>query len=79
MTIPKGCAIDWIMLALSGDRISLMERLSSEISWMVRKSSEDMSSMAMREAKVTSVKKEVTSRMAEQISWLIMIQVFRFP
>lgn len=71
--------MDWIILALSGDRVSLMERLSREMSWMVRKSSEDISSMAMREANVTSVKKEVTSRMAEQINWLIMIQVLRFP
>lgn len=68
MTTPKGWAMDWIILALSGDRISLMERLSREMSWMVRKSSEDISSMAMRDANVTSVKKEVTSRMAEQIS-----------
>jgi hypothetical protein len=79
MTTPKGCAMDWIILALSGDLVSLMERLSSEMSWMVKKSSEDMSSMAIRDANVTSVKKEVTSRMAEQINWLMMIHVLRFP
>jgi hypothetical protein len=44
-----------------------MERLSNEISWIVRKSSEDMRSMAMRDAKVTSVKNELISKIEEQI------------
>lgn len=35
---------------------------------MVRKSSDDMRSRAMREAKVTSVKKELTSRMEAHIN-----------
>jgi hypothetical protein len=38
MAVPKGCAIDWIMLAFSADLVYLMERLSKEISCIVRNS-----------------------------------------
>jgi hypothetical protein len=67
------------MLALSGDLVSLIERLSSEMSWIVRKSSEDMRRTAISDAKVTSVKNEVTSKMEAHINWLIIIHVLRFP
>jgi hypothetical protein len=67
MTVPKGCAIDWIMLAFSGDLVYLMDRLSKEMSWIARNNSEVMRRRAMREAKVTSVKYELTRRIIEQI------------
>ncbi len=38
ITVPKGCAMDWIILAFSADLVSLIERLSNEISWIVRNS-----------------------------------------
>jgi hypothetical protein len=38
-----------------------------------------MRKMAMSEAKVTSVKKELMISMPEQIIWLIIIHVLRFP
>jgi hypothetical protein len=59
--------MDWIMLAFSGDLVYLMDRLSKDMSWIARNSSDVMSRRAMREANVTSVKYELTRRMAEQI------------
>lgn len=49
------------------------------MSWMVRNNSEPISSNAISEATVTSVKKELTMRMSEQMDWLMMIQVLRLP
>ena len=79
MTVPKGCEMDCMRLAFSADLVSLSDKLSSEISCMVRKSSEPISSSAMSEATVTSVKKELTTRIREQMAWLMMIQVLRLP
>jgi hypothetical protein len=50
ITAPKGCAMDWIRLAFSGDRVYLIDRLSREMSWMVRNSSVAMSSNAIADA-----------------------------
>jgi hypothetical protein len=38
ITVPNGWEIDCIRLAFSGDLVSFMDKLSSEISWIVIKS-----------------------------------------
>ena len=47
--------------------ISLIERLSKEISWMARKKTLSMSMSAKRVASVTSVKKELKNNTMEQM------------
>ena len=78
-TVPRGWAMDWSILDLWADLISLIERLSKEISWMARKKTLSMSMSAKRVASVTSVKKELKNNTMEQMIWLNTIQVFLLP
>ena len=67
------------MLVFSGHLISLMERLSKEISWTVVKNSVLMRIMARMEAVANYVYQEATMRVVKHANWLTTIQVFLFP